>query len=240
MQRSSKLLALALATAFLAGCGLIRKDEGVSRPETIMGLPGKPGQTAPGKPAEQAKPGEKPEEKPQERPDPKADPQQRFNDALAMMKGNQTADAEQAFTWLTQDFPAFAGPWTNLGIIYAKSNRNPQAIAAFVRAVNIDDDIATAYNWLGILYRQARDYTRAEDAYKNALKANDEFGLAHLNLGILYDEYLRRPQDALPHYKEYLKYGGQSDLRVQAWIAAIEHPNPGSGIKPTSGSVEKP
>lgn len=237
MRPSSKYLVLVAAALVLTGCGLVRKDSEVSRPETIMGLPQKPAQTKPGKPAEDAKPADKPA---LERPAEKGDPQVRFNEALTMMKSNQVAEAEQSFTWITQDFPAFAGPWTNLGIIYAKSNRNPLAIAAFVRAVNIDDDNATAYNWLGILYRQARDYGRAEDAYRNALKADGDFGLAHLNLGILYDEYLRRPADALPHYKEYLKHGGQDDLRVQAWIAAIENPNPGAGAKPTSGSVEKP
>lgn len=224
--------ALLLATLLLAGCGLVRKDGGAQTPAQPVG--GKPTTAETAKPAA-TKPGEKPA---LQRPAEKGDPQQRFNEALALMRGNQTAEAEQSFTWITQDFPQFAGPWTNLGIIFAKSNRQSQAFVAFVRAVEINDDDATAWNWLGILYRQSRDYPRAENAYKSALDANRDFALAHLNLGILYDEYLRRPADALPHYKRYLELGGRDDLRVHAWVAAIENPNPGA--QPTKGAENGP
>jgi lipoprotein NlpI len=66
------------------------------------------------------------------------------------------------------------------------------------------------------------DYSRAERAYRMALGEQPNYGLAHLNLGILYDEYLKRPRDALPHYRAYRQYGGQDDLRVLAWLAEIE------------------
>lgn len=226
MRRSNKLLAVSLAVSLLAGCGMIRKQPD-GTPETI-GVP------TPGKPTAPAKPGDK-----LVRPVEKGDPQVRFNEALAMFKANQIEEAELSFGWITQDFPQYAGPWTNLGIIYAKSNRNALAIPAFVKAVGLNDDDATAFNWLGILYRQARDYARAESAYKAALRADSGLALAHLNLGILYDEYLKRPADALPHYKNYLRLGGKDDLRVQAWVAQIENPNP--GVKPVSpvNSAEK-
>lgn len=227
MQRSSKFLVLSLAAALLAGCGL--KSEQTKPDSSVKPVPG---QTKPVTPTKPSQPGAL------VRPVEKGDPQKRFNESLAMLKSNQIAEAEQTFIWLTQDFPQFAGPWTNLGIIYAKSNRSSQAIVAFVRAVALNDDDATAYNWLGILYRQANDYARAESAYKSAIKANSELGLAHLNLGILYDEYLRRPANALPHYRKYLELGGKDDLRVQAWVAAIENPNPGSS--PTKGPEHTP
>lgn len=241
MQSSSKRPSMTrvfvlIASLALAGCGLARKD-GSSAPPVIGGKPDTATQ-APGKPGTAAKPDEKPATPVQQRPAEKGDPQQRFDEALALLKGNQIAEAEQAFTWLTQDFPQYAGPWTNLGIIMAKSNRASQAFTNLVRAVELNDDDATAWNWLGILYRQARDYARAENAYKSALKADDGLALAHLNLGILYDEYLKRPADALPHYRRYLQIAGKDDLRVQAWIAAIENPNPGSG--PTKGTGELP
>lgn len=221
-----------LAVTLLGGCGLMRKDTAPAPVDTVSG---KPGTTGAAKPQPPVTPGEKPV---LQRPAEKGDPQQRFDEALAMLRGNQIAEAEQAFTWITQDFPQYAGPWTNLGIIFAKSNRQSQAFVALVRATQINDDDATAWNWLGILYRQARDYARAESAYQSAIDANRDFALAHLNLGILYDEYLKRPADALPHYKRYLELGGKDDLRVHAWVAAIEKPNPGA--QPTKGAEEKP
>lgn len=222
-----RMIALSFAGVLLTACGLVRQDEQKAVPVTgtQTASPGKTDTAPPEKPALQ-------------KPADKGDPQQRFSEALALFKGNQIAEAEQSFSWITQDFPGFAGPWTNLGIIYAKSNRNPQAIAAFIKAVELNRDDATAYNWLGILYRQMKDYARAESAYIAALKADPDLGLAHLNLGILYDEYLKRPSAALPHYKDYLRLGGKDDLRVQAWVAQIENPNPGSS--PTKGAQEKP
>lgn len=236
MQRSSKFLILPLAAALLlAGCGSLKSQD--DKPSSTI-ITGKP-TTTPAKPGAQKPADSKPGTL--QRPAEKGDPQQRFNEALALLKGNQIAEAEQSFIWMTQDFPEYAGPWTNLGILYAKSNRNSQAVVAFVRAVGINSDDAVAYNWLGILYRQARDYARAEASYKSALKADDRYGLAHLNLGILYDEYLKRPADALPHYKDYLKYGGKDDLRVQAWIAQIENPAAAAGlVDPTKGQEGKP
>lgn len=231
MQRLNNLLAVSLAALLLAGCGTLKSQDEKPASTVVTGKPATPVKPVP------AKPGQKPA---LERPAEKGDPQQRFNDALALLKSNQIAEAEQSFIWMTQDFPEYAGPWTNLGILYAKSNRTSQAVVAFVRAVAINKDDAVAYNWLGILYRQARDYARAEASYKSALKADGNYGLAHLNLGILYDEYLKRPADALPHYKDYVKNGGKDDLRVLAWIAQIENPAAAAGTEPTKGLESKP
>lgn len=230
MQLSTNPLTLGLvfAVLLLAGCGLIRPEEGAH--ETVSGA--KPADK-PGKPVKPARPSTKSAEKPAD----KGDPQKRFDAALALLKGNQIQEAEQAFTGITQDFPEFSGPWTNLGIIYAKSNRNSLAITALSKAVSLNPANATAYNWLGILYSQDRDYVRAEKAYQAAIKAKSDFGLAHLNLAILYDEIFKRPADALPHYKEYQRLGGKDDLRVMAWVAEIENPNPQARAKPVE---EKP
>lgn len=212
MRPSSKPLRLLmlLLVLGLGACGGLRRDD-EAPPETVTGTT-KP---AAGKPA---KPGAT---KPAPKPVDKGDPQARFAQALEMMRGNDLTEAETAFKSLAQDFPDFSGPWTNLGILYAKSNRRDAAFSAFNRAVSLNTSNAIAYNWLGMLYREAKDYGRAEKAYKFALGARADYGLAHLNLGILYDEYLKRPADAEPHYREYQKLDGKNDLRVQAWLAEI-------------------
>lgn len=152
----------------------------------------------------------------------KGDPEARFKQALDLMKTKKTADAEAAFLKLAQDFPDFAGPQMNLGILYGKSNRRDVAISAFNKAATLNPQNAGAFNWLGIVYRESGNYPMAQQAYEKALQIRPNYPAVHLNLGILFDEYLKRPDDALPHYRLYLQQYGKEDLRVLAWIAEIE------------------
>jgi tetratricopeptide (TPR) repeat protein len=152
----------------------------------------------------------------------KADPQTRFNEALQMMREKRLQEAEAAFATLSIDAPQYSGPWANLGIIYAKSNRREQALAALSKATSLNDRNAVAWNWLGLVQRELGDRSKAEQAYLRALAVKPDYALPHLNLGILYDTYLSRPQDALAHYRQYQKLAGKEDLRIVAWIAEIE------------------
>lgn len=156
----------------------------------------------------------------------KGNPQQRFDVALQMLRDGQVGEAEEAFRMLAQDFPEHAGPWTNLGILFARSNRRPQAIGALARAAQLKPDNKIALNWLGILYRESGDFERARASYERALAIDSGYAFAHYNLGLLLDAHLRRPTDALPHYREYLRLTGGDDLRVMAWVAQIEAENP--------------
>lgn len=205
MKRSSKHLALLASAALLGGCAMFGGHEAPA--------PVAAGKTASGNPVP-AKPAPKPIDK--------GDPDARFKAALELMKQNQPQDAEAALTDLVKDFPQYSGPLTDLGIIYAKSKRFDLAASAFAKAINNNSQNAVAYNWQGMLYREGRDYSRAEQAYKKALTENADYGAAHLNIGILYDVYLKRPADALPHYREYQRLGGADDLRVLVWVAEIE------------------
>ena len=152
----------------------------------------------------------------------KGDVQARFNAALQMMREKKLPEAEAAFVALDQDFPKNSGTLTNLGIIYAKSNRLNQALTALDKATDLNDRNAVAWNWLGITERQSGDRAKAERAYLKAISAKPDYALPHLNLGILYDTYLSHPADALEQYRQYQKLAGKEDLRVTAWIAELE------------------
>ncbi|HEY0916861.1 MAG TPA: tetratricopeptide repeat protein [Solimonas sp.] len=156
------------------------------------------------------------------KPPDKGDPKARFASALELLKAKQFQESEEALLALTKDFPEYSGPWTNLGIIYFNSNRKGPAAAAFNKAAVLNQDNAVAFNYLGMLARETKDYPRAQMAYEKALKLEPDNALVHLNLGILLDEYLKRPADALPHYKEYQRLSGKQDLKVLAWVAEIE------------------
>lgn len=170
----------------------------------------------------------------------KGDPQQRFDQAMSLWQQAQVAEAEAALVSLVEDFPDHTGPWTNLGILYARSNRRDQAIGALLKAVSLKSDNALALNWLGILYRETGDLGRARVAYERALDADPNYALAHYNLGILFDAHLKRPADALNHYREYLRLGHADDLKVLAWVAEIEASLPAEAAPVTDNHEATP
>src|SRR5437870_6879531 len=111
MTRSSKYLALVVVASLLAGCSsLAKKGGGQPAPQ-----PERPAPSATAPPVAAPVPD-------------KGDVQARFRAALQMMREKKLPDAEAAFVALDQDFPKNSGTLTNLGIIYAKSNRLNQAL----------------------------------------------------------------------------------------------------------------
>jgi tetratricopeptide (TPR) repeat protein len=152
----------------------------------------------------------------------KGDPEQRFQAALKLMKDKQPQQAREAFVGLAQDFPQYAGPLNDLGVLQAQGKQREQAIASFARAIAADDHDAFAWNWLGILYRESGDYARAEQAYRKAIALQPGDAAAHLNLGILCEVYLGRPAEALAQYREYQRIAGPDNLMVGVWIRQLE------------------
>lgn len=152
----------------------------------------------------------------------KGDPDQRFQEALALMKARQFPEAQAAFIALSRDYPAFSGPLTDLGILYAQGRQHELAVASLSRAVAANPDNAVAHNWLGTLHREQGDLLRAEQAYRKAIAVRPTYAQAHLNLAILNDVALHRPREALIAYREYQRLIGSDDLLVAAWIRDLE------------------
>ncbi|MGQ0619107.1 MAG: tetratricopeptide repeat protein [Panacagrimonas sp.] len=177
--------------------------------------------TKPDRPVAAPPVAEKPAE-PQAPPADKGDPEARFVEALQFMKQKKVKEAEVAFISLAKDFPDFSGTQTNLGILFAKSNRRDGAIAAFTRAATLNGDNASAFNWLGILNRETGNFDRARQSYEKAIAIKPDYAAAQLNLGLLLEDHMKQPAAALPHYKEYQRITGGKDLRVLPWIAEIE------------------
>jgi tetratricopeptide (TPR) repeat protein len=220
MVRASRLgLSLLVAGALLAGCavGPPRKAEKTETP--VAEIPE----------------AEKPKE---EKPADKGDVKARFSQALDLMKQKKAKEAEAAFVGITKDFPTYSGPWVNLGILYARSNRRNEAVTAFTRANELNPNNPAIPNWLGVTYREGGDYPKAQAAYEQAIKIKADYAPAHLNLGLLMEDYLKRPEDALPYYRRYQEIAGDKDLRVLIWIAEIEARRPKSA-ESTSESADK-
>lgn len=150
------------------------------------------------------------------------DPAEQFEAALVALKAKQLKEARAGFEQLAKEHPEFSGPLTNLGIIDTKGTARARAILSFNRAVSANPRNAVAYNWLGILYREAKNYPLAEQSYQQSLALNPDDASVVLNLAILYDVYLKRPSDALARYRDYQRMTNNRELKVAAWIKAIE------------------
>jgi tetratricopeptide (TPR) repeat protein len=163
---------------------------------------------------------------------------ERFQQALQLLRQHQTEQAQAMLIALSNDFPEYSGPLTALGVSYAQARKRGQAIESFAKAAQANPNNVVALNWLGSLYRESGDFKRAEESYQLALKAKPDYAPAQLNLGILYDISLKQPQKALQAYRSYQQLLGADDvtpraLMVGVWIKEIE-----SAESPRAASVE--
>lgn len=191
----SKLLLAAALAALLAACG---------GPRTVQ-------------PAAEEPVPEEAEPEPE-----KEDPEGRSEAAVRLMRIGNTDEAIEAFRSLTQDFPEFSGPYTNLGILYAGRQQREAATAALSQAVQLNPENKVALNLLAIQYVESGNFERAEQTWLQALTVDPEYAAAHLNLGMLYERNLGRPQAAITQYRAYQSATSGDALQVDVWVAEIE------------------
>lgn len=150
-----------------------------------------------------------------------------FQQALQLMQARDYAKAEPLLAELTRRQPQLAGPWLNLGIVYARTGRKPQAIQTLRHGLGLNPNSAPAQNQLGILLRESGELKTAEQAYRAALTAAPDYANAHLNLGVLYDVHLKQPALALHHYEQYQRLAPADNARVAVWIANLKQRSTG-------------
>ena len=148
----------------------------------------------------------------------------RYERGLAEMQAGNDDRAIAIFAGLSEDYPDYAGPLVNLGILHRRNDRPVAANAILVRALSSCTDCAAAFNQLGILQRQQGFFDEAEESYLNAIDADPKYALAYLNLGVLYDLYQRRLPLALEYYERYVEItqDEQSKAQVMKWIADLK------------------
>ena len=144
----------------------------------------------------------------------------KYNKALYAMQEGKDEQAAERLEDFIDEYPSYAGPYVNLGIIHARSEREDEARDMFEQAIEVNPDYAPAYNELGILNRKQGRFDEAVAAYQAAIKVDPAYALAYLNLGVLYDLYQQNPQLALESYQQYLEL--EDDEAVERWIAELE------------------
>ena len=155
-------------------------------------------------------------------PEPVDIHQERYEQALELLR---QADTETALVMLEQlrvDAPEKPRLFTNLGLAYFSLDRSEAAEAAFNEAINRDATDAVAHNHLGILKRREGHFEAALERYQRAIQIDARYASAHLNLGILFDLYLQDLEMALQHYQVYRSLNADDNPQLDGWIVDIQ------------------
>ena len=144
-----------------------------------------------------------------------------FEKALEALYAGNRRVAEGWLARITERYPDYASPWTNLGIIYARAGREADALAALDQALMLAPGDCASLVQKGVLMRKRGKFGEAEKAYLSCVRFEPDNAAAHLNLGILYELYLGRLGDALRSYQRYQSVADSPDARVASWIATL-------------------
>ena len=155
--------------------------------------------------------------------EPKVDPKALAANeaALSAMRNGDDAGAEKLFLQMAKDFPAYSGPYTNLGILYFRAGKMDKAEPAFLYSLEINPKNAVSLNYLGIIERNKGRFKEAHEFYDKALQVDPDYAYAHRNFGILLELYMGKLGEAMDHYKRYQELTKEEDQEVKKWIADL-------------------
>jgi len=159
----------------------------------------------------------------------------RYADLLVRLRaGDATAVAD--LEKFSAEYPGFAGPLLNLGLVRARSGDEAGAIALFEKAAAVCTHCGPVWNELGVLHAHQGRFADAEAAYQRAIELEPDFAAAYYNLGITYELYIPRPELAVQNYERYLQLASDDDGQdVQKWVAELRRR---SGLVPTAARAE--
>ena len=143
-----------------------------------------------------------------------------FQRATDLANAGKDTDAELELRQLELQFPGFAAPEIDLGLLARRQRRLEQSEAALRRASALDAASAAAWSELGVTLRQEGKFADARAAYEHAIAADADYAPAHRNLGVLLDLYLGDPAAALPEMERYKALTAE-DKPVSSWIAEL-------------------
>jgi hypothetical protein len=95
-------------------------------------------------------------------------------------------------------------PYNNLGVVMLETNRIPEAIEEYRKALQLHPTMVEAHNNLGRAYALNGQIPEAIEQYEEALKYNPHSALAHANLGNALLK-VGRAQEAIDHFQQALK-----------------------------------
>ena len=127
--------------------------------------------------------------------------QEQLRDILGHYQAGRLKDAEKLAISISQEFPNHQFAWKALGVIFAQTGRNSEAVHANQTAVSLSPQDAEAHSNLGNVLKELGKLDEALASYKQAIVLNPSFAEAHYNLGITFKAQ-GRLDEALASYKQ--------------------------------------
>ena len=143
-----------------------------------------------------------------------------FQRATDLANAGKDTDAELELKQFELQYPGFATPEIDLGLLARRHGYLAESEAALRRATALDAANAAAWSELGMTLRGEGKFSDARAAYEHALAADADYAPAHRNLGVLLDLYLGDPAAALPEMERYKALTAE-DKPVSSWIAEL-------------------
>jgi tetratricopeptide repeat protein len=143
-----------------------------------------------------------------------------FDRVVSYMRAGKTVEAQLGFKQLSLQYPQFAAPLVNLGILQRNDGHLEQAEETLKSAVAHERGSAVAWNELGATQRMRGQFKDAASSYEQAIAADPRYAPAWRNLGVLSDLYLGDPGRALTAFEQYRQLTGE-DKPVSGWIAEL-------------------
>jgi Flp pilus assembly protein TadD len=165
---------------------------------------------------------------------------QQYMEGIALMGSGDFESALVVWKSMQIAYPDVPGVLVNKGLAEFNLDMHEEAFSSISEASKIAEDFCPAYSTLGPLYRELGRFEDAEIAYKEAIDCDPYSPDFHYNLGILYDLYMRRPEEALEHYKIARTLSIEEDKNLAIWIRDLSRRLgiPDEPIAPPSAPVD--
>jgi tetratricopeptide (TPR) repeat protein len=117
-------------------------------------------------------------------------------------------DQETLWTYTIRENPEAWLALNNLGEIYRRANRIPEAKDEFAKALRINPDSIEARNNMGVVLWATGQAAPAMEQFQAALKLDPTYAQAHYNMGVSLGNMGHLPE-AMQEYNEALHYDPQ-------------------------------
>jgi tetratricopeptide (TPR) repeat protein len=143
-----------------------------------------------------------------------------FARAVGYMRAGNATEAELDFKQIALEYPQFAAPLVNVGILYRKAGRLEESEQVLKSAVAHESGSAVAWSELGVTQRMRGEFKDAAASYEQAIAADPQFAPAWRNLAVVSDLYLGDPQRALTALARYQELTHE-EKPIGSWIAEL-------------------
>lgn len=109
----------------------------------------------------------------------------KFNNAIQSEKNGDFASALKEYISIIKTDPKFRPAYANLGSLYSRMNKLPEAMKCYETALSLGHDDITFFN-IGCIFYKLANYSEALANFEKSIAINKNFALSKLIAGLCY------------------------------------------------------